>query len=264
MKLGMLRAMGVAAVVAGTFGMAPPGLAQAVSTSGSAFGNPAQLGGGGFGRMINPSGAPLASWGGGFGRLIYPGTGGPLAARPSGRVRGAGYIAPPSVAHQSHGAAVIVPYPVYYGGGYYGYDAPPAPYAGGYYTDPSGAQQSAPAVIINQGFVPDTANPTFQDYSNVQLPPPTLKRYDNTSQPYADPSVQMPNDKPSPSVYLIALKDHTIYAAIGYWVDGQTLHYITQENVHKKLTLDLVDRDFTKQLNEERHVDLTLPDQPEK
>ncbi|HXP84151.1 MAG TPA: hypothetical protein VN841_05490 [Bryobacteraceae bacterium] len=249
MKLGVMKAMGVAVVLAGSALMAQRG------------GSP-QTGGGGFGRMINPGGAP-APGGVGFGRLIYPGTGGPLVARGS-RSGGTGYIAPPGIAHPySHGGAVIVPYPVFYGGGYYGYDAPPAPYAGGYYTDPSGQRQDAPAVILNQNFVPDTANPSFQDYSNVQLPPPTLRRYDNTSQPYQDPAVQAgpsaaPNDQPS--VYLIALKDHTIYAAIGYWTEDKTLHYITPENVHNRVTLDQVDRAFTKQLNDERHVDFRLPE----
>jgi len=214
--------------------------------------------GAGFGRMINPSGLPLTGGGAGFGRLIYPGTGGPVLVRGG---RPGGYVAPPVVSHpQNHGRAVIVPYPVFYGTGYYGYDAPPAPYAGGYYVDPYGGRQDAPAVIVNQGFVPDTANPSFQDYSNAQLPPPTLRRYDNGAPPadQTQPQSAAQNDQPS-SVYLIALKDHTIYAAIGYWVEGQTLHYITPENVHNRVALDQVDRAFTKQLNDERHIDLELP-----
>lgn len=218
-----------------------------------------QPGGGGFGRMINPGGVTPGLGGGGFGRLIYPGTGGPVAAR-APRSGGPGYVAPPYVSHpQNHGGAILVPYPVFYGSGYYGYDAPPAPYAGGYYTDPSGARQDAPAVILNQDFVPDTANPSFQDYSNVQLPPPTLRRFDNNSQPYQDPGAQAGAQNDQPSVYLIALKDHTIYAAIGYWTEDQTLHYITPENVHNRVTLGQVDRAFTKQLNDERHIEFRLP-----
>ena len=216
-----------------------------------------QPGGAGFGRMINPGGVTNAQGGVNFGRMIYPGTGGPMVAR-TYRPGGPAYLAPPGVSHPSnHSSAVIVPYPVFYGG-YYGYDAPPAPNGQGYYTDPSGQRQDAPVVIINQSFSPDTINPSFQDYSNVPLPPPTLRRNDNS------PSVQnsaQPNDQvDQSSVYLIALKDHTIYAAIGYWVEGDTLHYITQENVHNRVALDQVDRAFTKQLNDERHIDMRLPE----
>jgi hypothetical protein len=250
MKFRVMTAMGVAMVLGSGL------IAQRAGGQ--------QPGGGGFGRMINPGGAPAAQGNPGFGRLIYPGTGGPVAAR-APRVGGPAYAVPPPVTHpQSHGRAILVPYPVFYGGGYYGYDAPPAPYAGGYYSDPSGQRQDAPAVIINQNFVPDTVNPSFQDYSNVQLPPPTLRRYDNTSQPYQDPAVQAAQAAPAqndqPSLYLIALKDHTIYAAIGYWTEETTLHYITPENVHNRVTLDQVDRAFTKQLNDERHIDFRLPE----
>jgi hypothetical protein len=239
-----MKLLGIVAVLAGSALIAQQLFAQRGGQ---------QVGGAGFGRMINPSGVTPGPGGAGFGRLIYPGTGGPLVARTSRP--GSGYVAPPFVSHPaSHGAAVIVPYPVFYGGGYYGYDAPPAPYAGGYYTDPNGGRQDAPAVILNQNFVPDTVNPSFQDYSNTQLPPPTVRRFDTPQT--QDQAAQ--NDQPS-SVYLIALKDHTIYAAIGYWVEDQTLHYITPDNVHNRITLDQVDRAFTKQLNDERHIDFTLP-----
>lgn len=209
--------------------------------------------GGGVGRMVNPRASSAAA------PLIYAGSAGPIVPR-TASLGGRAYLAPPPVPHPlNHGGAIIVPYPVFYGGGYYGYDAPPAPYAGGYYYDPSGARQEAPAVIINQGYVPETINPSFQDYSNVQLPPATIGRYGNTSLPYQDPAVTAPpNDQPS--VYLIALQDHTIYAAIGYWTEGQTLHYITPENVHSRVGLDQLDRAFTKQLNDERHIELRLPD----
>ena len=69
--------------------------------------------------------------------------------------------------HRSHANAVAVPYPVFYGPGYYDYDAPPAPTAG--YSQPgyqgSGYDQMTqpPVVIINQYFKPDIANPVMHD-----------------------------------------------------------------------------------------------------
>jgi len=212
-------------------------------------------GGSGIGRVVNPRGMPAMP-----STLVYAGSAGPIVPR-TAPLGGPAYIAPPLVPHPvNHGVAVLVPYPVYYGGGYYGYDAPPAPYAGGYYFDPSGARQDAPAVIINQGYVPETINPSFQDYSNAQLPPAILRRSDlPPSEVPTDDSQAAPANQPS-SIYLIALKDHTIYAAIGYWIENQTLHYITPENVHNRVSLDQVDRAFTKQLNDERHIELRLPD----
>src|SRR5579862_7357800 len=84
----------------------------------------------GFGRLSNPGGLPGTTGGAGFGRLIYPGTGAPAAAR-NPRIPGSPLVSlpPPQVAHGTHGIAVAVPYPVFYGGGYYDYDAPSAPLA---------------------------------------------------------------------------------------------------------------------------------------
>jgi endonuclease YncB( thermonuclease family) len=59
--------------------------------------------------------------------------------------------------------------------------------------------------------------------------------------------------------YLIAFKDRTIYTAMAYWVDGDTLHYFTIGNTHNQVSLTLVDRDLTERLNQESGVDLKLP-----
>jgi hypothetical protein len=150
------------------------------------------------------------------------------------------------------GGAIVVPYPAYGGGGYYsGYVAPPASYGygydpsygsyqpgPGYYGDPS---QQSPVVIVNPNYRPDSVNPVLRDYSNTLLP--------------AGP------DAPA-TIYLIAMRDHTIFATLAYWVDGDTLNYITSEGVHNRASLALVDRDFSKQLNDERHIEFKLP--PEK
>jgi len=204
----------------------------------------------GFGRLSNPAGLPGTTGGAGFGRLIYPGTGAPAIARSPrpGSPQGA---LPPQVAHGSHGTAVAVPYPVFYGGGYYDYDAPPAPvapysqytaqYSNGY------DQTQPPVVIINQYFTPDTANPVVRDYSNVRLPEPGPQP--ETQQPAAEQQV----------MFLIAMKDHTIFPAIAYWVEGDTLNYITVQGSKNSVSLDLVDRDFSKQINKERNVEFGLP-----
>jgi len=49
---------------------------------------------------------------------------------------------------------------------------------------------------------------------------------------------------------------------VGYWVDGDTVHYITTGNVHNQVSVSLVDRDLTVQLNKGRGVQVNLPSPP--
>ena len=108
-----------------------------------------------------------------------------------------------------------------------------------------------PVVIINQYFRPDSANPVVRDYSNVPLPEPAPQAT-NAGDSAANPSDQQ-------VMFLIAMKDHTIYPAIAYWVEGDTLNYITVQGSKNSVSLDLVDRDFSKQINKERKVEFGLP-----
>lgn len=62
-------------------------------------------------------------------------------------------------------------------------------------------------------------------------------------------------------IYLIAFNDHIIRASAAYWVDGQTLHYVTLEHEEKTAPLNTVDRAFSQQLNRERNVPFQLPAQ---
>jgi endonuclease YncB( thermonuclease family) len=73
------------------------------------------------------------------------------------------------------------------------------------------------------------------------------------------PSTDREDDQSSADHYLIALKDHTIYSVVAYWVDGDTLHYFTAGNVHNQASLSLVDRDLTARLNKESGMEVNLP-----
>jgi len=208
----------------------------------------------GFGRMTNPGAVVGTTGGAGFGRMIYPGTGAPVVARDP-HAPGSPLIAlPPRVAHGSHGFQNSVPYPVFYGGGYYDYDAPPAPTAGYSQSDyqvPGYEQMTQPpVVIINQYFKPDSANPVVRDYSNAPLPPASAPQGNND---------QAANTNDQQVMFLIAMKDHTIFPAVAYWVEGDTLNYITVQGAKNSVSLDLVDRDFSKQINKERKVEFGLP-----
>jgi hypothetical protein len=211
----------------------------------------------GFGTLANPGGVSASTGGGGFGRLIYPGTGAPAAVR-NPRLPGSPLVAAPvpQVQHRSHGVAVAVPYPVFYGGNYYDYDAPAAPVAPysqytAQYSNGYDQMTQPPIVIINQYFRPDTANPVVRDYSNVPLPEPASQTA-NAGDAAVNPGDQQ-------VMFLIAMKDHTIYPAIAYWVEADTLNYITVQGAKNSVSLDLVDRDFSKQINKERKVEFGLP-----
>jgi endonuclease YncB( thermonuclease family) len=63
----------------------------------------------------------------------------------------------------------------------------------------------------------------------------------------------------SNTYYLLAFKDNSIYSAVAYWVDGDTLHYFTSGNRHNQASISLLDRELTTRLNRERGSDIRLP-----
>jgi hypothetical protein len=131
-----------------------------------------------------------------------------------------------------------------YGVGYPVY-AEPEPQVTYVYQKP---QQAPPTqVIINQNFTPETARPIVREY--VSESSGGIRVYE----PAPKASVE---ENPT---YLLAFKDHTIYAALAYWVEGNTLHYVTGQNSHNQVSLDLVDYELSNRLNRERNVEFKLP-----
>src|ERR1700676_3788843 len=66
--------------------------------------------------------------------------------------------------------------------------------------------------------------------------------YEPERQPADQPAADQAANTEEPARYLIAFKDHTIYSALAYWVDGDTLHYFTSGNTHNQVSISLVDR----------------------
>ncbi len=97
------------------------------------------------------------------------------------------------------------------------------------------------------------AGPAYADRAT-----PVMRDYDQYGQQLRPAGSG--NGSGSP-IYLIALKNHNIYAASSYSVDGGTLHYVTLEHAEKQVQLDEIDRDMTVRLNGERHVAFQLPSQ---
>jgi hypothetical protein len=87
---------------------------------------------------------------------------------------------------------------------------------------------------------------------------PNLRQYDEYGQEVRQPAAAGNNSNGSP-LYLIAFRDQSIRAAIAYWVDGRTLHYVTQQHEERQAPIDSIDRDTSLRLNRERRVSFSLP-----
>ena len=94
----------------------------------------------------------------------------------------------------------------------------------------------------------------MREYSAESLPAPLGQQ--RPAQPSDDVTDQ--GGEPKPVVYLLAMKDGSVYSAVAYWVEDSTLHYITPKHAHNHASLDLVDREITDQVNRERKVPFKL------
>jgi hypothetical protein len=176
--------------------------------------------------------------------VAHPGTGFPTGTARSGY--GGGYRGGYRTGGHGYGGVLAVPY---FAGGYgyggygYGYSDPSA------YVDPNAVPApvppvaTAPPVIINQyfGVPPGGPAPEGQDDPSVRI--------------YSQPSAQPMGDgqaSPDARTYLIAYKDHSVYTALAYWIEGHTLNYVTTSNTHNQADLSLIDVDFTTKLNQDR------------
>jgi hypothetical protein len=65
------------------------------------------------------------------------------------------------------------------------------------------------------------------------------------------------NDPPS---FYIAMNDGWVYIARAYWVENDTLHYITDHGRHNQVSLGLVNREVSMRLNAKRADEFHLPE----
>jgi hypothetical protein len=160
---------------------------------------------------------------------------------PGGATR-QGFRRQPSVPVTGPARTVIVyGYPVYVGG-YVDNDSPAEP-----------APQRQPDITVHDSSQPAQSVIQYFGSDDAQDPTTPTAAADDL-QP-----VEEPDSTAEPSHYLIAFKDHTIYSAVAYWVDGDTLHYFTSANTHNQASVSLVDRDLTERLNKESGLEVKLP-----
>ncbi len=106
--------------------------------------------------------------------------------------------------------------------------------------------QPAPPVVI-QSYVPAPAPP--------QPVHSSIKEYEP-----GEPPREVARGTSGSEIYLLALKDGVIRAALAYWVEGDTLHYVGTDRKNHQVALTSVNRDFSAQLNRERRVPFRLPE----
>jgi hypothetical protein len=145
--------------------------------------------------------------------------------------------------------AFLYSYPVYVGGGgyydssYYGQQAPAA----------TGQDQQPNVIVV---YPPQQPPVIINQYGSGDAPYPTRVQPQNI---YPSPAqAEEPSTGDAPH-YLIAFKDHSIYSAVAYWVDGDTLHYFTTGSTHNQASVSLIDRELTERLNKESGAEVKLP-----
>lgn len=206
----------------------------------------------------------------GFGNVVFPGTGtaprvlnpfsfpSSFAQRLGATVSGfPGYTGAPSIDPFFRRQPAVIPYayPVYVGG-YYPMDQPayqqPPNVTIVMPPQPAGYAQPAPPVTIHQHFGPEPARSVIREYPPSE-PDSSVRTYEAPAPKPVEPSPEQD------LIFLIALKDSSVYSAAAYWVEGDTLHYITTQGKHNQVSLDLVDRAVSEKLNRGRRVEFRLP-----
>lgn len=189
---------------------------------------------------------PGTSWSlGGYGSVLHPGTG-HAPSTPPGRVTGHCFPRRSASGGNTSGGwpayGVIVPAPIYAGD-----DAAPGVYTQGYDALDS---NSTPPVLNSQDLTSSQPIPQISD-----RPAGVPRRFSNLGDsggPVAPNEVQ-------PTIYLIALKDHTILQALGYWMEDGILHYVSSAYGLNQISVGLIDLELSQRLNNERKTEFSFP-----
>ena len=209
----------------------------------------------GFGSVVFPGGTSATTPGvtRNFGSVVFPGgspsvptvrtapagAGTPfVGVRPAGSLNGQNFRRVPSGSRFATPTTMVYAYPVFVGGydnSMVGTEPPPS-----YPVQPPPPAPTYPA---------QPARPVM-----IQVGPDFPSR-----EPMSAYQAQ-PDEPASPERYLLAFKDHSVYSAVAYWFDGDTLHYFTSGSVHNQASVSLLDRELTLRLNKELGIEFHMPD----
>lgn len=224
-----------------------------------------------------------------YGSILFPGTGTPAAIPPGTGGFTVNYPQTPNQGRPGSAGVGRLPitrypigFPVFYGGGYYPYQTQQTPkvntnvynyqnqnVAGSAPNSPrnssdalsgvgrsTGGTDQSPVVILNQYFLQDEAGIKKLQADYLKENPVETEPADSTSATKA--GIQDDISR----LFLFALKNGEVLAASAYWVDGATVHYITNAGVKSSFPLDSVNRDLSERLNAGNSVAFGLPSSP--
>jgi hypothetical protein len=187
------------------------------------------------------------------GSVLFPGGGGAQIGIPSAITNmnfpghpGAGR---PAAHGNARAGSYVYAYPVYVGGGYYDNSYAGQPAA------PSPGQEQPNVVVV---YPPQQAPVIINQFGSGDGPYATRVQPQNIY-PMQQTRPQAEEPPAEATHYLIAFKDHSIYSAVAYWVDGDTLHYFTTGSTHNQASVSLIDRELTNRLNRESGAEIKLP-----
>jgi hypothetical protein len=145
--------------------------------------------------------------------------------------------------------AYPVPYPIYVGS-----ENPPEnpPYGG----------ESPPISPLYPGPPPDPIAPA--PYAG---PPLRIAPSQSAAQRSGGEACPIPDIRDSTAVeevpdrveFFIAFNDHSVRTAVAYWVQDETVHYITPHGSHNLVSISLIDRTLSARLNSGNLVQFILP-----
>ncbi|HLH20434.1 MAG TPA: hypothetical protein VKX45_24615 [Bryobacteraceae bacterium] len=143
----------------------------------------------------------------------------------------------------------------------YAYPYPVPVYGGdaGYGADPSAVAAAAAAGAASAAVPQGPSTIVVINPQGAPVPPAMMMGMPPQGPAPASAEPASADTGETATHYLIAFKDHSIYSAVAYWVEGDTLHYFTTGNTHNQVSLSLVDRDLTRQLNAQSGLQLNLP-----
>lgn len=171
---------------------------------------------------------------GGYGSVLFPGTG-HAPSTPPGGVTGPYFFGSPSQWNEG----------------------------------PSAATQARGSENAGEVFVPcvdsecENSDPPVASDLNATVNKSTVSRGDVSDETPLQPnfasappstSAAPRIDDGTPTIYLIAFKDHTVVQALGYWIEGRLLHYVSVEYAVNQASIVLIDISLSQRLNAERSV----------
>ena len=166
---------------------------------------------------------------------------------------------PPLGSTATPGGMVVIPIPVYDSGtldAESGIVSPPD----GNPAQPITNLDDRPPVVINQNLASPTDDPRYANQyptTGREFGPPVCQDPANSCASPGQGTSNRVDSNGKPTIYLIAYKDHRIVEALGYWIEGTMLHYVSVEYAFNHASLSLIDSDISRRLNHERGIALT-------